>query len=1128
MLDSGAVPDQALHWRSLSGILATGLADSALASLATLTVGVVATNVLTVEELALYALFFTSFLLSATVPAQLVFTPIENDLVGTPLRRQRATLPRSLLRGAAVSTACAVAVVAIVAAIAPAVDLEFSWPLAVTAAAAIVVSPLQDHCRRMLHQFDASRAAALVSSIQLATVVAAVVTLTVLGTPGAWRPLGALVVANVVSLTVAVFLLRQGDLGAPVRLALSDVMRIGRWLTLSAFVRPASGFLAYVVLAAILDAVAVGRAEAVRIVASPIGVVTIGMAAVFRPRVVAAAKRQDDTTVVQLHRAGALLAPMVAAAAVVAVGFDWPLNPLARLVPVAYEVPGLAAGMLTAAAIELGTTSIQMELISTGRERHLARISVAWAITNVVVVTLTAPAAGVWSLVIGNVSAGIVLTLGCIRARRLEPHRPGPDDHHPWWHRLRSVGTMRPRRWNEQGAGMSQEYKAGQVTVPGAMLRRIPLVVAIVGLCALLGLLVGFLRPASYQATASIVLRPPTTSVLTLESVSPERFVADQASIIETRVVAERTAEHLNEVIESGEAVEGVVVPADTDPFTADDVDDALSVATATDANLIEVGFTHETPEVAAVGANLAVDTYQEVRREQGLQRVQNYTDSLQETIDELDAEITELETSLAQEPLPTSGGPGLTDQYRDAIAQLAEIQARLAENPTDPQALADLNATGNLLLTLETAQAVESNLPEVSEILRELDSANERRSALQSELIEVTRDAEDSASPVTLSSPAPVPESAASFGAARLMIIGAILGLVPAALAAYSLETRRPRIRTAQEPQAILDAPMLGVVPDFRLEKATSLPVLDYRRTQAAEAFRFVDAGVQVYDRDHPVSVLAVISAGISEGKSVTTANISLVRARTAATVCVDLDFDGQGLSALLLGTEPKAGITELLTGKVELDDVLWEVPSSDGELRIVTGGLRAGRMSHQIQSSELADIIAQLTERFEFVVLDLPAILNVAYGNSYLRFADAAVAVVPHESADSILHEFADRLRLLGTPLVGYLYNRAPLQKGREASTYQLVSIPEHELDLPDRNGGSEQERPDTGEMQLDFDTPGANPAASPRGPESGTAHWGEHLETDRHESAYDEDERHVSARANPGGDGAPTPPS
>ena len=59
-----------------------------------------------------------------------------------------------------------------------------------------------------------------------------------------------------------------------------------------------------------------------------------------------------------------------------------------------------------------------------------------------------------------------------------------------------------------------------------------------------------------------------------------------------------------------------------------------------------------------------------------------------------------------------------------------------------------------------------------------------------------------------------------------------------------------------------------------------------------------------------------------------------------------------------------------------------------------------------------------------------DGPPMLHIAYASTLATYVHRVVTVVQHGSNIKQLEDLAQRLDLIGTPTVGYVYNLAPLR--------------------------------------------------------------------------------------------------
>lgn len=259
----------------------------------------------------------------------------------------------------------------------PEVHGSVLWPLTVTAMASALLSPIQDHVRRMLHIGGRSTIAAIVSGIQLCVALAALLWMAALNVPSEWIPFAALALANLVSSSAGIYLGRRGSIRPEGKvLAYRDLISTGRWLVATGVAAPAAAFGVSSVVGRLAGAVALGYAEAARVVASPLLVFGNGIWFVLNPHALNAARERDRDRAKRLLRQyiGAGVAGLLGALLVF--GGDWPWNPVGRLIPEAYVLPGLVALFLIAHLAFMAPWLLRSELLGGRREAATTRIEI--------------------------------------------------------------------------------------------------------------------------------------------------------------------------------------------------------------------------------------------------------------------------------------------------------------------------------------------------------------------------------------------------------------------------------------------------------------------------------------------------------------------------------------------------------------------------------------------------------------------------------------------------------------------------------------------------------------------------------------------------------------------------------
>jgi Mrp family chromosome partitioning ATPase/uncharacterized protein involved in exopolysaccharide biosynthesis len=535
---------------------------------------------------------------------------------------------------------------------------------------------------------------------------------------------------------------------------------------------------------------------------------------------------------------------------------------------------------------------------------------------------------------------------------------------------------------------------------------------------------------AAWTADAVILVEDPRSSNLFDggADVAPERYVRNQAEIISSLSVARRASE---------------IAAAAEDPETVSSesiLSGGLSVDPDEDSGLIRLSFTAEEGDTAVLVANSVAQAYQEISSE--LTR-RDYEVALEE----LDSEIVQLVISGTeiQDEIRNLRG---SDAERLAIqTQLDSVVSRLLLLESTPdlgtpddyaRTAAILNEIGLEIQTLRSALANEDEDPDIQTLQSQYNDVRARISSLQAVRDQRAIDAKLVSSGVVFYDPAvdPVRSSAAT-----LVVFGFLMGAVVGSAAALPLARRRRRFGSRIEPEAALGVPLLADVPSFFEERlSTTLPTVEAPASAAAESFRFVATAV-VLQRDRMTegssgrafTSVIVTSTSVSEGKTTVVANAAFAAAREGNRVLVvDADYGDQELTRLLAGSVvPRAGLADVVAGHASLSDAIVRVPMEDaGSVDLLSGGSVPGSAFDFLSSTTVKELFDVLADRYNLILIDGPPLPRVAYSTTLVRLADRVMVVVSHGSDMRGTEELRRRLELVETPLVGYVYNLAPLR--------------------------------------------------------------------------------------------------
>lgn len=579
---------------------------------------------------------------------------------------------------------------------------------------------------------------------------------------------------------------------------------------------------------------------------------------------------------------------------------------------------------------------------------------------------------------------------------------------------------------------------SSEVTVLGAMWRRRRLV----ALCFVLGgallYLVGQMLPGSgvHSALAAVVVRESVE--LSIGSTDrPERFVANQIQVLRSRRVAQRTIE--------------LVAEAGLGEVTREEIERRLSVIGQEGSDQIVIRYVADDPELAITVANSVLEAYQELNAAQANADAQDAVDRIDAEIEVLDERLDELEGEIREIEDGDETLQELAAQADAALAQIETFQQQFdsTNNLEARQAIGfALNEMRSRVQFYLTARSSLLNARELATLIELQSRIAERRAQLVESRDQVLVDAATNPGVIAFADPAEFATFEPGFSGVRALAAGLMLGLVVGGALATALENKQERVIRRGEIGSILDAPLLASVPDFSQEGlSTRMPVFDAPRSASAEAFRFAVTSLETVTRGMQSPLVLITSPGTGQGKTVTTANLGLAAAMAGYRVLlIDADFGSQHLTKMLLpdrgGNGP--GLTDALSGDVLFDEATQRVPTSEAtRLYLMTRGSPVAVPSEVFQSSAARDLAIAAKLRFDFILIDAPPLLRVAYTSSLLQLSDTAIAVIPRGLRAEDLTDLRDRLEFIDRPLAGYLFTKDALDEDWRGGSLSMQGV-------------------------------------------------------------------------------------
>ncbi|MGB6520208.1 MAG: septum site-determining protein MinD [Candidatus Cybelea sp.] len=177
--------------------------------------------------------------------------------------------------------------------------------------------------------------------------------------------------------------------------------------------------------------------------------------------------------------------------------------------------------------------------------------------------------------------------------------------------------------------------------------------------------------------------------------------------------------------------------------------------------------------------------------------------------------------------------------------------------------------------------------------------------------------------------------------------------------------------------------------------------------------------------------------------GKTTTTANLGTALAsRGAKVVLVDADVGLRNLDILLgLESRVKHHLLDVLEERASLDDAL--VPSKHGDTLYLLAAAQS-REKDEVETEKMKALIEVLRERFDYVLIDCPAGIELGFRNAVAGADEAIVICTPEVSAvrdvDRVVGLLGNRFR---PQLIINRLRPALVRKGKMLSVEDVNAI-------------------------------------------------------------------------------------
>ncbi len=223
--------------------------------------------------------------------------------------------------------------------------------------------------------------------------------------------------------------------------------------------------------------------------------------------------------------------------------------------------------------------------------------------------------------------------------------------------------------------------------------------------------------------------------------------------------------------------------------------------------------------------------------------------------------------------------------------------------------------------------------------------------------------------------------------------ILSGVLGLLVPFIIIFILSLFETKVDSEEVIKQLTSIPILGRIAQDKGGK--NMVVKHGSRSAVNEMFRLLRTNLNFINHNKKNQIIMLTSSISGEGKTFIAINLGMTLALSdKKVVLLGMDLRKPKLASYL-GVSQEKGISNYLIGQNEIDDIIHE-HEDNSNLFYITCGALAPNPGELILSSRMETLIKELSEKFDYVLIDTPPIGLVSDALQLRGFVDNTLIVV------------------------------------------------------------------------------------------------------------------------------------
>ena len=261
-------------------------------------------------------------------------------------------------------------------------------------------------------------------------------------------------------------------------------------------------------------------------------------------------------------------------------------------------------------------------------------------------------------------------------------------------------------------------------------------------------------------------------------------------------------------------------------------------------------------------------------------------------------------------------------------------------------------------------------------------------------------------------------------------ILIGLAISLSVGVGFIFAMELTDDTVKNEEDVKKYLGIPYMGSMPVLS-DAESQDPAIMNKNLDAMGAVKSIKTNIIFSAPKGPPNTILITSTVPGEGKTMMAASLAYSFSKAGVkTLIIDADMHRSRHHSIFKVGDRAPGLSDLLINDSLPDKVIRKAPYDN--LYIITSGSPTSKSVELISSEKTKNILAELSKKFDKIIIDTPPSFNIADALVLSRICDMVVVVIKSGVVDwETLKEMEEKFTTVGSKINGVIINYLDIVK-------------------------------------------------------------------------------------------------